>query len=112
MAYKMAPKSPLLQTFRKGEGKIVKTTNPKSGKEYDLEVAEDSNTDRVAQELGSVPEPFRSITVTKDTDPFAAGISDADKTARKDAYKKANPPQNQLAELQAKMKRSKKKKNG
>jgi hypothetical protein len=29
MAYQMAPKSPLLQTFRKGAGKIVKTTDPK-----------------------------------------------------------------------------------
>jgi hypothetical protein len=46
-------------------------------------VAEGSRMQKMAKDLGTVPEEFRNLKgVTQETDPFASGISEAEQKKR------------------------------
>jgi len=107
--FKMNPKSPLLQTLR--GGKKVKTTDPKSGKTYEIGVEEKSAHAELASNLGGVPASFRAIEVGQKEDPFAANISEAESKSRAKAYnKKSDGKDWQAEELKKKMAKSKSRK--
>lgn len=63
---------------------IVKASD-KSGKMYDISVKKGSGYYNMAKKMGAVPAALRSIDVNKDTDPWVAGVSAAEKKRRLDA---------------------------
>lgn len=63
---------------------IVKASD-KSGKMYDISVKKGSGYYNMAKKVGAVPASLRGIDVNKDTDPFVAGVSAAEKKRRLDA---------------------------
>jgi len=66
---------------------IVKATG--GGETWDMEVAEGAGYDKLSKKLGTVPRELRNLKgVTKDTDPYAAGISSKEMATRKKLWDK------------------------
>lgn len=90
--YKMKPGSREVDTpgtFRKQqEDTIVKAYG--GGEYYDISVKKGSPYAKMAQKYGSVPSNLRPVSVNKNTDPAAVGISKQEREKRFNALNKKN----------------------
>jgi hypothetical protein len=99
MAYKQTPgRGPMMKTGRglrpdlvsparldddKKKPKMVDVKATSGSDSWMMSVAEGSRMHKMSQKLGTVPSQFRNLEgVTKETDPFASGISEAEQKKR------------------------------
>ncbi len=77
-----------MKDVKSGERMVLTTGITKENPQgYKIDVNKDSGYAKLAQELGgnTLPNNFRSVTFTKETDPSAVNISEAEKVKRKKA---------------------------
>ena len=103
MAYKQNPgRGPMAKTGRglrpdlvsparpdddKKKPKMVEVRATGGGKSWMMSVAEGSRMQKMAEDLGTVPEEFRNLKgVTQETDPWASNISEAEQKKRMESW--------------------------